>query len=509
MEVGFRVLWSDLPDLDGSWLGRARETASSWADRVVGHPGGGTWQARITSPAGRDQAGRPVHGLECFLSGAGPDRKDRSASVRIASCPDHILVRVETRGEVERPGVVDDLLDLARDPYLGRTPVPPRPVPFPAGEIDALARLLDDPGRTLPVVVCSEPGWRHPAGPVALPDAVDSKVRGCAVVVGLDPPAQTAFRKALGPLACWGGAVRVYAPGPLGSDPLRHPYLTADSIAADPDGATDQISRLACRHLLDRPVPEPFRIFTSLAAPAPAEPDPPGEDRPEDAEDDPDGPGEESLDGLVGELSDEVARLTGHLARIHDELCRRGLEEVWQATGQETAGGPPDEVTGIGEAVLAARIWLSDWLVVASDAGRDLDVLDATPTARAWGNSCWRGLRALAAYAHDRASGFDGNFWRWCERGGPLAWPASRKRLSMGESRTVTGSAKLSADRLMPVSTLVDPSGRIHMWAHLKIAEGGGNLAPRVYFHDDTAGDTHKVHVGFVGPHRFVRNTRT
>jgi hypothetical protein len=47
------------------------------------------------------------------------------------------------------------------------------------------------------------------------------------------------------------------------------------------------------------------------------------------------------------------------------------------------------------------------------------------------------------------------------------------------------------------------------MLAHLKIAEGGGPLAPRVYFHDDTRGPTGRVHIGFIGPHKYMENTRT
>lgn len=47
------------------------------------------------------------------------------------------------------------------------------------------------------------------------------------------------------------------------------------------------------------------------------------------------------------------------------------------------------------------------------------------------------------------------------------------------------------------------------MLAHLKISEGGGNLAPRVYFHDDTSGSTGKVHIGLVGPHYLVPNKST
>lgn len=47
------------------------------------------------------------------------------------------------------------------------------------------------------------------------------------------------------------------------------------------------------------------------------------------------------------------------------------------------------------------------------------------------------------------------------------------------------------------------------MLSHLKIAEGGGDLAPRIYFYDDTGGPTGKVHVGFVGPHYLMPNTKS
>ena len=74
---------------------------------------------------------------------------------------------------------------------------------------------------------------------------------------------------------------------------------------------------------------------------------------------------------------------------------------------------------------------------------------------------------------------------------------------------SVMNSTKLDDARCFPVDRRVDESGKIHMYAHLKIAEGGGNLAPRVYFLDDTAGTTGKVHVGFVGPHYLVPNKST
>lgn len=90
-----------------------------------------------------------------------------------------------------------------------------------------------------------------------------------------------------------------------------------------------------------------------------------------------------------------------------------------------------------------------------------------------------------------------------------MGWPASPKKVSMTESDTVQNNSTLSGKRVLPVSTDVDPSGSTLMLSHLKIAEGGGNLAPRVYFFDDTAGATKRVHVGFVGPHYLMPNTKS
>ena len=47
------------------------------------------------------------------------------------------------------------------------------------------------------------------------------------------------------------------------------------------------------------------------------------------------------------------------------------------------------------------------------------------------------------------------------------------------------------------------------MHAHLKVAEGGGQNIPRIYFYDDAKGGTGKVHIGFIGPHRLVPNKHT
>jgi hypothetical protein len=53
------------------------------------------------------------------------------------------------------------------------------------------------------------------------------------------------------------------------------------------------------------------------------------------------------------------------------------------------------------------------------------------------------------------------------------------------------------------------PTGISRCFAHPKVSEGGGNLAPRIYFYDDTSGPTAMVHVGGVGPHHLMPNTKS
>ena len=57
------------------------------------------------------------------------------------------------------------------------------------------------------------------------------------------------------------------------------------------------------------------------------------------------------------------------------------------------------------------------------------------------------------------------------------------------------------------MSTDVNPDGRAFMEAHARVDSGGKYPAPRLYFHDDTAGNTGQVHVGYIGPH--LDNFRT
>lgn len=159
-------------------------------------------------------------------------------------------------------------------------------------------------------------------------------------------------------------------------------------------------------------------------------------------------------------------------------------------------------------AVETARRSLGDRVLIHPDACHGMRDLDSAPQSAAWGKAIERALTALGAYAVSAEAGFAGGFFQWCKTSGhPQSWPATPKKLAMRESETVMNSPKLYRSRILPVATEVDASGAVLMQAHLKIAEGGGDLAPRIYFTVDPR--TAAVHVGFVGPHKHMRNTRS
>jgi hypothetical protein len=416
------------------------------------------------------------------------------------------------RVSVGRPKVVHELLELATKPVLGTSALLTEPQAIPAYGIEILTELLAAPGRTLPVIVCSEPGGNHDGAWLTWANRIASRSEGVAVVVTIDNDAVTAFKEVLGDLAVWGGGIRVYAPVPVtpDADGWRHRYYLRTRLEEANQATIDRIVYSVAQLSARRRVPDVFAVFAEQAG------------LPADA-----------LDGMIpaaeleaareqwefdrdlaladhSEIEKELAKATGHLARLKEALIARGLGDIVWGTQHEAEASIPDEVQDASDAVLAAQMYLSKWLALPDSAPRELADIDTAPNAYAWGNTTWRGLRALAAYAEDRANGWNkGGFWEWCAEGPLLSWPATTKKLSMSESETVQNSDKLRRTRIFKVDTDVDASGEITMLAHLKISEGGGNLAPRAYFHDDTSGVTGKVHVGFVGPHYLVPNKST
>jgi hypothetical protein len=198
---------------------------------------------------------------------------------------------------------------------------------------------------------------------------------------------------------------------------------------------------------------------------------------------------------------EELQREQKMLKRMLKNLLDPSSVEVSEAVRPEDLE-PPDSVL---DAIELAREHLP-LLVIPSSAERDIENMDEGYKGRVWGEGVWEGLLALQGFAAAKASGEPVHGFRdWCIRTG--AWP--KNKISMSESDTVVQDAKLRGQRRFKVSTDVSSDGFVVMEAHLKIQIGGGNNIPRVYFHDDTDGPTGKFHIGFIGPHYLVENTKS
>lgn len=524
LSVLYRAIWSDIVTSDvEAGVQKFLQIASEWAQEVPGSTLLLEGRTALDLSQGRHRivsyrAVGPM-AFEVIVNDQKPgDETDWTTIIQIVADGSVVRSLIENRMEsadltrrvsIGRPRVVHNLLAAAVKPCLGGSALLTKPEPIPAGGIGILTEKLADSDRSLPVIVCSEPWGSHDGGWLDVANKIAKRVEGVAIVVTLDYDAVAVFKESLGPLAIWGGGLRVYTPVPVlpGSEGWRHRFYLRDRLQSAPQATIDRVVYSVAQLSGRRRVPDAFDIFSDLSeSPGPSLiPITELEDAREQWEFDYDLALEER-----SEVEKELAKAHGHLARLKDELIARDLSELLWGTIHEDMDSVPDEVQDTSEAVLAAQTYLGDRLVVPTSAPRELEDIDTAPEAYSWGNTAWRGLRALAAYAEDRAKGWDkGGFWEWCASGPVLGWPATSKKLSMSEGQGVQTNDKLSRTRVFEVDRAVAASGSMTMLAHLKIAEGGGNLAPRIYFHDDSGGATGKVHVGLIGPHYLVPNKST
>ena len=222
-------------------------------------------------------------------------------------------------------------------------------------------------------------------------------------------------------------------------------------------------------------------------------------------------------DGQVADA--RIAELEAELSEAEQTVNRLRAKSDSYAAALVERGPAPDELADeIAEAesqftitgVIEMAREKCDRVVVPDPALREIETLDADEKSADWARELWKALRALNAYAEESGY-FQGGFWEWCEHSNSEhnLWPATPKKLAMSESDTIMNSGPLRRTRRFYVASSIDPSGYIHMQAHMKISEGGGQHIPRLYFHDDAKGKTGAMHIGFIGPHRLVPTTQT
>jgi len=448
----------------------------------------------------------------------------------------------ESPSEIAAPVLVRQLLGLSRLPQSDGLDLSEKVELVTPESSEAYAKELTRSDRVLPIVTFSPDRRFGPETTDARARAAARRLVGVAQIYVLSPIAEFEVQKFLPKgFAVYGGAVRLYLP-PLRiddpADPTRHQYLSRQTIDKHPNIAASILARRIANSRVHPPVPDAWDSLQALLR-RPTEQEVQSKVKElrqvvHGAERD----GEslerelqETLELLAfadfenKELLEEQKRLKLIIQRLEDEhindvadleeandeiaLLRRNIALIAQsAAGDEPTTGEPRSLevpVSIPDAIEVARRELRQ-IVIPESAERRLDVLEQGHKGRVWASVIWQGLLSLHEYAAAKKEGsFDKSFRDWCDQTG--TWNIAK--LAMVESATVSQDSYLREKRMFAVDQRVDPSGRIFMSAHLKIQIGGGNSIPRVYFYDDTAGPTGLVHVGFIGPHSEVPNTKS
>ncbi|GAA4954443.1 hypothetical protein GCM10023205_15160 [Yinghuangia aomiensis] len=396
------------------------------------------------------------------------------------------------------PEAASDFCPLCHAPGSSGSTAPDRarPVPPPAGTAHhPTARALSSPGpalRSAPVVPAAQPAKSTPASPPALPRPTPAWL---APAPSLPPPDDSPGT----PLAALLGAEvadRVVAA--LRDGGLLTPDLPR-RVATEPDVAELRRALADLREL--RPLIAELRAIASRFDRAAG----PGDD----AE-------SEALAAELAELREDYGTLALQYEELADE-ARRSEARIRRLDGllaELSAGAheiPESEVwipECLSDVLLKARgqlpyVDLPDSL----DAGAALLDKAEPGHTRVWAGAAWDALRALNAYAAARSSNtFRGGFRDWCRNPPHGQYAISPKKFAMKESDAVGGRPKFRKARTFPVPADVSPDGHVFMEAHVKL-RGIGNPAPRMHFHDDAAGTTGRIWVGYLGHH--LDNTRT
>lgn len=377
---------------------------------------------------------------------------------------------------------------------------------------EAVSRQILDSDRELPFVVVSptreeRDGDMQPTEERA--SEINRRLIGIAPVVVLGPGAVTTFSSAMlrelgGGFDVHSGAIRTYLPGiTSGDSPRRHRFIPFHRIRGRlPRVSADIIAAAIQRGACAQSPPSVWRDeLRPLLEPAGASDD---EIEAELLRLEREREQERALRARAEETLETERETAGATERENDDLRRRvaWLERGMQELGSPAEPTPEDDdqfdpdFCGEVPAEVDGRLLGVEF---PEDQWHYADELD-THVSASWAKRAWRAFKAMDAYASAKANGgFEGNFRAYCEAGHldaiPLLW------IALSESETTDSNERFRSLRTFPLDPAVCGEHEIYMPSHIKI-EQGGYPSPRIHFHDDTAGATSRVHIGYFGGHR-------
>lgn len=404
------------------------------------------------------------------------------------------------------PGLVSTLL-MTETAQRGNVELDRRHTDVPGDEANALAALVLDSTRELPLVIVSYERDEGVAVAEQRARELARRLAGVAGVYVLGEGAVSRFSRAMYEAVGEGmdvhsGAIRTYLPGAGGDRDFggRHRFIAHHKLSGRrADLAALVITPPLLRRAVEMPPPPLWRSSARALIVS------------EDSED---------FNELLADADKEIAELTGRVLKLEEQLeferesvidLTRQVDDqgrrVQFLRGQVSAASPGSPLEPesdrfdpafCSEVVEHARAVLP--LVEFHDSVMEGALELDEHADESWAKKAWLAFRALQEYAEAKAaSSFDGDFKTCCEQSAtdvvvPASWVART------ESKQTMATRRFAELRSLPVSTDVDPSGRVLMEAHIKI-EPGGSPAPRIHFYDDTRRATGKIHIGWFGDH--------
>lgn len=172
-------------------------------------------------------------------------------------------------------------------------------------------------------------------------------------------------------------------------------------------------------------------------------------------------------------------------------------ESDWQQIAEATTrSAAPDNFFDLLEQLKKGElfprlVWTGDDSIVHE--------LDDHQVVGAWVNAAWSALNTLDDYADSYPNEFQGSVEEYIKNTPAGRTSISKKKHAENESGDVKSNPKYREPRMLNVPDHIDPSGKVFMGAHFKIARSG-NLSPRMHYHNAVSNDG-KIYVGYLGPH--------
>ena len=213
------------------------------------------------------------------------------------------------------------------------------------------------------------------------------------------------------------------------------------------------------------------------------------------------------LQATIKQLNDQLSEAKTENANLEQQVAALSTQRAGntrpQASNDWYLQPAPQSFESLVEAV---HEHFSDKIALPVTAYETIGEYKSLFGADQLAGDVWRAIGAMHEYA-SLDQPFNGNFYDWCRSGHAHAYPTGD--VAMNESDTTKNfKKKHNYSRLFYIDKRVSGSDTIEMYAHVKFG-GVGQNRPRLFFHDDTRGRTGKMHIGFLGPHNEVKNSRS